>query len=64
MVCTAFRAAADTLNQTRFGGLKNMTIKIDQLYFTIASALKPLQGMCNVSFTIFRHKGKIVIFLI
>ncbi|KAL7603896.1 hypothetical protein Lser_V15G17358 [Lactuca serriola] len=44
MVCTAFRAAADTLNQTRFGGLKNMTIKIDQLYFTIASALKPLQA--------------------
>ncbi|CAH1448325.1 unnamed protein product [Lactuca virosa] len=44
MVCTAFRAAADTLNQTRVGGLKNMTIKIDQLYFTIASALKPLQA--------------------
>nr|KAJ0196602.1 hypothetical protein LSAT_V11C700366790 [Lactuca sativa] len=44
MVCTAFRVAADTLNQTRFGGLKNMTIKIDQLYFTIASALKPLQA--------------------
>ncbi|CAI9276729.1 unnamed protein product [Lactuca saligna] len=44
MVCTAFRVAADTLNQTRFGRLKNMTIKIDQLYFTIASALKPLQA--------------------
>nr|KAJ0224527.1 hypothetical protein LSAT_V11C100010410 [Lactuca sativa] len=44
MVCTASRAAADTLNQTRFGGLKNMTIQIDQLYFTIASALKPLQA--------------------
>ncbi|CAI9265176.1 unnamed protein product [Lactuca saligna] len=44
MVCTAFRAAADTLNQTRFGRLKNMTIKIDQLYFTIASALKSLQA--------------------
>ncbi|KAL7587492.1 hypothetical protein Lser_V15G39499 [Lactuca serriola] len=44
IVCTAFRAAADTLNQTRFGGLKNMTIKIDQLYFTIASALKLLQA--------------------
>ncbi|CAH1444613.1 unnamed protein product [Lactuca virosa] len=39
-----FKAAADTLNQTSFGGLKNMTIKIDQLYFTIASALKPLQA--------------------
>ncbi|XP_071715743.1 uncharacterized protein [Rutidosis leptorrhynchoides] len=44
MVCTAFRAAADTLNLTSFGGLKNMTTKIDQLYLTIASALRPLQA--------------------
>ncbi|PWA46096.1 hypothetical protein CTI12_AA512190 [Artemisia annua] len=44
MVCGAFRAAADTLNQTSFGGLKNMTTKIDQLYLTIASALRPLQA--------------------
>lgn len=44
MVCTAFRAAADTLNQTNFGGLKNMTTKIDQLYITIASTLRPLQA--------------------
>nr|XP_043636993.1 rab3 GTPase-activating protein catalytic subunit isoform X2 [Erigeron canadensis] len=44
MVCTAFRAAADTLNQTSFGGLKHMTTKIDQLYLTIASALRPLQA--------------------
>ncbi|KAI3690717.1 hypothetical protein L2E82_48924 [Cichorium intybus] len=44
MVCTAFRAAADTLNQTNFDGLKNMTTKIDQLYITIASTLRPLQA--------------------
>nr|GEV64162.1 Rab3 GTPase-activating protein catalytic subunit isoform X1 [Tanacetum cinerariifolium] len=44
MVCGAFRAAADTLNQTSFGGLKNMTTKIDQLYLTLASALRPLQA--------------------
>ncbi|KAM0044701.1 putative Rab3 GTPase-activating protein catalytic subunit [Helianthus debilis subsp. tardiflorus] len=44
MVCTAFQAAADTLNQTNFGGLKNMTTKIDQLYPTMASALRPLQA--------------------
>ncbi|OUZ99155.1 Rab3 GTPase-activating protein catalytic subunit [Macleaya cordata] len=44
MVCTAFRASADTLNQTSFGDLKQMTTKIGQLYLTIASALKPLQA--------------------
>ncbi|GKD25693.1 Rab3 GTPase-activating protein catalytic subunit isoform X1, partial [Tanacetum coccineum] len=44
MVCGAFRAAADTLNQTSFGGLKNMTTKVDQLYLTLASALRPLQA--------------------
>ncbi|KAK9065956.1 hypothetical protein SSX86_015358 [Deinandra increscens subsp. villosa] len=44
MVCTAFQASADTLNQTSFGGLKNMTTKIDQLYLTMASALRPLQA--------------------
>ncbi|GKC73209.1 Rab3 GTPase-activating protein catalytic subunit isoform X1, partial [Tanacetum coccineum] len=44
MVCGAFRTAANTLNLTNFGGLKNMTTKIDQLYLTIASALRPLQG--------------------
>ncbi|XP_057954278.1 uncharacterized protein LOC131148542 [Malania oleifera] len=44
MVCTAFRASADTLNQTNFGGLKQMTTKIGQLYLTIASVLKPLQA--------------------
>ncbi|KAM7501763.1 hypothetical protein LguiB_000667 [Lonicera macranthoides] len=45
MVCTAFRAAADTLNQTSFGDLKQMTTKIAQLYLTISSALRPLHGV-------------------
>ncbi|KAL3838238.1 hypothetical protein ACJIZ3_022829 [Penstemon smallii] len=44
MVCTAFRAAADTLNQTSFGDLKQMTTKIGQLYITMASMLKYLQS--------------------
>lgn len=44
MVCTAFRASADTLNHTNFGGLKQMTTKIGQLYLTMASTLKPLQS--------------------
>ncbi|KAG6789625.1 hypothetical protein POTOM_005734 [Populus tomentosa] len=43
MVCTAFRASADTLHQPNFGGLKLMTTKMEQLYHTIASTLKPLQ---------------------
>ncbi|XP_065880724.1 uncharacterized protein [Euphorbia lathyris] len=43
MVCTAFRASADTLNQTNFGGLKQMTVKIEQLYLTMAPMLRPLQ---------------------
>ncbi|XP_022755541.1 rab3 GTPase-activating protein catalytic subunit isoform X1 [Durio zibethinus] len=43
MVCTAFRASADTLNQTNFGSLKLMTTKMDQLYLTMASTLRPLQ---------------------
>ncbi|KAJ4979850.1 hypothetical protein NE237_010630 [Protea cynaroides] len=42
MVCTAFKASADTLSQTSFGNLKQMTTKMDQLYLTIASILKPL----------------------
>ncbi|XP_042017370.1 rab3 GTPase-activating protein catalytic subunit-like isoform X5 [Salvia splendens] len=40
MVCAAFRAAADTLNRTSFGDLKQMNIKIEQLYITIASVLR------------------------
>ncbi|XP_050220948.1 uncharacterized protein LOC126671238 isoform X2 [Mercurialis annua] len=43
MICTAFRASADTLNQTSFGGLKPMTTKMEQLYRTMASMLKRLQ---------------------
>ncbi|KAG7949399.1 hypothetical protein I3843_13G060500 [Carya illinoinensis] len=44
MVCTAFRASADTLNQTNYGGLKQMTTKMEQLYLTMASVLKPVQA--------------------
>ncbi|CAN0902139.1 Rab3 GTPase-activating protein catalytic subunit [Linum grandiflorum] len=44
MVCTAFKAAADTLNLTTYGGTNQMTTKIEQLYRTMASALKPLQS--------------------
>ncbi|PIN14383.1 hypothetical protein CDL12_12992 [Handroanthus impetiginosus] len=44
MVYTAFRAAADTLNQTSFGELKQMTTKMGQLYITLASTLKYLQS--------------------
>ncbi|KAI5679747.1 hypothetical protein M9H77_00974 [Catharanthus roseus] len=43
MVCTAFRAAAETLGQTTYGSLKPMTAKIEQLYVTMASSLKYLQ---------------------
>lgn len=44
MVCTAFKAAADTLSQTNYGGLKLMKTKMEQLYCTMASVLKFLQG--------------------
>ncbi|XP_019250381.1 PREDICTED: rab3 GTPase-activating protein catalytic subunit isoform X3 [Nicotiana attenuata] len=43
MVCTAFRAAADTLNRTTFGGLKQLTTKIGQLNLTMAATLRCLQ---------------------
>ncbi|KAK7301624.1 hypothetical protein RJT34_12493 [Clitoria ternatea] len=43
MVCTAFRAAADTLSQTSHGELKQMETEMQQLYLTMASALRPLQ---------------------
>ncbi|XP_073019709.1 uncharacterized protein [Primulina eburnea] len=43
IICTAFRAAADTLNQTSFVDLKHMTTKIGQLYITMGSMLKHLQ---------------------
>ena len=45
MVCTAFRAAADTLSQTSYGELKQMATEMQQLYVTMAKALKPLQGI-------------------
>ncbi|XP_020205656.1 rab3 GTPase-activating protein catalytic subunit isoform X3 [Cajanus cajan] len=43
MVCTAFRAAADTLTQTSYGELKQMETMMQQLYLTMAPALRPLQ---------------------
>ncbi|XP_031100406.1 rab3 GTPase-activating protein catalytic subunit isoform X2 [Ipomoea triloba] len=44
MICTSFRAAADTLNQATFGALKPpMATKIDQLYLTLASSLRCFQ---------------------
>lgn len=45
MVSTAFRAAADTISQTSYGELNQMETKIQQLYPTMASALRPLQGI-------------------
>ncbi|KAL5720969.1 hypothetical protein ACHQM5_013584 [Ranunculus cassubicifolius] len=73
MVCTAFRSSADTLNQTSFGNFKQMKTKITQLYATIASTLKPLQGndladkdeiiddMKRLS-VVFEHVEKLLIF--
>ncbi|GAB2216187.1 hypothetical protein Droror1_Dr00023957 [Drosera rotundifolia] len=43
MVCCAFRASADTLNKTAHGNLTEMRNKLDQLYHTMASMLRPLQ---------------------
>ncbi|KAL5170205.1 Rab3 GTPase-activating protein catalytic subunit [Glycine soja] len=43
MVCTAFKAAADTLCQTSYGELKQVETEMQQLYLTMASALRPLQ---------------------
>ncbi|KAF3331799.1 rab3 GTPase-activating protein catalytic subunit isoform X2 [Carex littledalei] len=71
MVCTAFRACADILNQTSYGGFKLMKTKMDQLYLTLGSSLKSLQGnqhdkdeligdlkqLC----TVFEHIEKLVI---
>ncbi|XP_078160295.1 rab3 GTPase-activating protein catalytic protein isoform X3 [Carex rostrata] len=71
MVYTAFRACADILNQTSYGGFKLMKTKMDQLYLTLGSSLKSLQGnqldkdeligdlkqLC----TVFEHIEKLVI---
>ncbi|XP_024011713.1 rab3 GTPase-activating protein catalytic subunit isoform X2 [Eutrema salsugineum] len=43
MVCTAFRGSADTLNQTNFGDMKQMTSKLEQLYLITKSTLGALQ---------------------
>lgn len=43
MICTSFRASADTLSQTAYGDLKLLKTKVSQLYSTLASTLKPLQ---------------------
>ncbi|TMW96499.1 hypothetical protein EJD97_007259 [Solanum chilense] len=43
MVSTAFKAAADTLNRTSFGGRKQLTTRIGQLYLTMAATLRCLQ---------------------
>ncbi|XP_023644136.1 rab3 GTPase-activating protein catalytic subunit isoform X2 [Capsella rubella] len=43
MVCTAFRGSADTLNQTNFGNMKQMTSKLEQLYLIMKSTLGALQ---------------------
>ncbi|KAF8082999.1 hypothetical protein N665_0798s0037 [Sinapis alba] len=43
MVCTAFRGSADTLNQTKFGDMRQMTSKLEQLYLIIKSTLGVLQ---------------------
>ncbi|KMT05404.1 hypothetical protein BVRB_7g175320 isoform C [Beta vulgaris subsp. vulgaris] len=44
MLCTAFRASADTLHRASFGDLNQMKSKLDQLYHTLASMLRPLQA--------------------
>ncbi|KAE9615133.1 hypothetical protein Lal_00048129 [Lupinus albus] len=43
MVCSSFRAAADTLTRTSYGELKEMVTKMQQLYLTMGPALRPLQ---------------------
>ncbi|KAL6901909.1 hypothetical protein ACP4OV_004785 [Aristida adscensionis] len=49
MVCTAFKSSADILNKTTYGGFKLMKTKMDQLYATMASTLKSLQGNSDIS---------------
>ncbi|GJN31175.1 hypothetical protein PR202_gb19539 [Eleusine coracana subsp. coracana] len=44
MVCTGLKSSADILNKTTYGGFKLMKTKMDQLYATMASTLKSLQG--------------------
>ncbi|XVF20360.1 hypothetical protein REPUB_Repub11eG0191400 [Reevesia pubescens] len=61
MVCTAFRASADTLNQTKFGILKQMTTRMDQLYLTMASTLRPLPDLRRLC-VVFEHVEKLLTF--
>ncbi|KAF8721400.1 hypothetical protein HU200_023112 [Digitaria exilis] len=49
MVCTAFKSSADILNKTTYGAFKLMKTKMDQLYATMASTLKSLQGKSDIS---------------
>ncbi|KAK3151332.1 hypothetical protein QOZ80_3AG0244510 [Eleusine coracana subsp. coracana] len=49
MVCTGFKSSADILNKTTYGGFKLMKTKMDQLYATMASTLKSLQGSSDIS---------------
>lgn len=48
VISTAFRAAADTLSQSTFGDLKFMKAKVNQLYLTLASSLRRLQGTSSL----------------
>lgn len=43
MVSTSFKAAADTLNRTSFGSLKQLSTRIGQLYLTMAATLRCLR---------------------
>ncbi|KAG0483608.1 hypothetical protein HPP92_011692 [Vanilla planifolia] len=72
MVCTAFRASADLLSRTAFGEFRLMKVKIEQLYHTLASTLRPLQenrvvdkvemfGDLNRLCTVFEHIENLVI---
>ncbi|KAK9154016.1 hypothetical protein Sjap_001496 [Stephania japonica] len=54
MVCTAFRASVGCLNRTSFGAFEQLKIRIEQLYLTMASTLKPLQA------TLLHDKNEII----
>lgn len=71
MVCTAFKSSADILNKTTYGSFKLMKTKMDQLYATMASTLKSLQGNSDTSdmagdlkrlCQVFEHIEKLLIF--
>ncbi|KAM3229036.1 hypothetical protein ACQJBY_060141 [Aegilops geniculata] len=71
MVCTAFKSSADILNKTTYGGFKLMKTKMDQLYATMASTLRSLQGKSDTSdlagdlkrlCQVFEHIEKLLIF--